>query len=131
MVDIAAAVLLVWQIVSQSSQPVVITYYGTESDGFLGQHHGAYWNGHDCGLPDVVDDIHYGCAAPRWIPYCAELMICHEDVCVIATVVDRQKHDTIRGYAHLDVWPAAAVELDILEAGIVEGRVVVLGHDQD
>ena len=101
--------------------PAILTHYGTEEDGYRGQHHGAYWHGDSCGLPDVVDDEHLGAAAPYDIPYCTRLLVVVGPEAVVVTVVDRQRHDVIAGLLHLDLWPAAARQLGIVEQGIVEG----------
>lgn len=116
-----AKIALAFALLTQPAQPVIVTHYGT-GDGLLGQHHGAYWHGDSCGLPDAVDPEGYGVAAPRWIPYCTKLLVCHEDVCITVTVVDRQRDDAIDGKAHLDLWPAAAQALGMMEKGIVEGE---------
>ena len=119
--NVAEAIILAWSMMVASPEPVVISYYGTESDGFLGQYHGAYWNGYDCNLPDVVDKIHHGIAAPRWIPYCTEVTICYGEACVVTTVVDRMADNTKNGMSRVDVWPAVAVVLGMVDAGIVIG----------
>ncbi len=117
-----AKIVLVLTLLLREPEPTVLTHYGT-GDGLLGQHHGAYWHEDSCGLPDVVDLEHYGVAAPRWIPYCTKILVCHDSTCIIATVVDRQRHDVIHGKPHFDLWPAAAQALGMVEAGIVEGKV--------
>lgn len=116
-----AEIALAFALLTQPAQPAVLTHYGT-GDGLLGQHHGAFWHGDSCGLPDVVDPEGYGIAAPRWVPYCTKLLVCHEDVCIMATVVDRQRDDVIDGKLHLDLWPAAAQALGMMEKGIAEGE---------
>lgn len=127
---IGIAIKLAAYIVGGNESPCYITYYGTESDGFLGARHGASWHGDACGLPEEVDEIHYGVAAPRWIPYCTKVLVCYKEVCIVVTVVDRMADDRKDGMPRLDLWPAAAAELGMVEAGIVEG-VVVLSDDQD
>lgn len=117
-----AKLVLTLSLLLREPSPATLTHYGT-GDGLLDQHHGAYWHGDSCGLPDVVDSVSYGVAGPRWIPYCTQVLICHDDTCVVATVVDRQRHDVIHGELHFDLWPAAARALDIVEKGIAEGRV--------
>jgi len=104
-------------------QSVTLTYYGTVGDGYLGQHHAAYWHGLDCGLPSSVDEMHFGTAAPASVPFCSQLAACYEDRCVSVTVVDRQRDDVLFGLPHLDLWPAPAAALGMIEKGIVEGRV--------
>lgn len=94
--------------------PAFLSYYGADGDGFYGKHHGAYWHGDSCGLPDVVDEYGFGTAAPRWIPYCSKVMLCADDRCVEVAVVDRQRDDVIYGNWHFDVWPAVADELGLL-----------------
>lgn len=116
-----AEIALVFALLLKEPAPVVLTHYG-QGDGLLGQHHGAYWHGDSCGLPGVVDLASFGVAAPRWIPYCAKILICFERSCVVATVVDRQHHDVIDGKPHFDLWPAAAEVLDMTEEGIVKGK---------
>lgn len=69
----------------------------------------------------MVDNEHFGAAAPYDIPYCSRLLIVYGSEAVVVTVVDRQKHDLIGGLPHLDLWPAAAAQLGIVELGIVEG----------
>ena len=117
-----AKLTLVLALLLRESSPAVLTHYGT-GDGLLGQHHGAYWHGDSCGLPDVVDLEHFGIAAPRWVPYCTQVLICHGGACVVATVIDRMADDVIHGQMHLDLWPAAAEVLGMVKAGIVEGKV--------
>lgn len=117
-----AEIALAFALLLREPTPVVLTHYG-QGDGFLGQHHGAYWHGDSCGLPGVVDLVSYGIAAPRWIPYCTEVLICFEESCIVAMVVDRQKHDIVDGKSHFDLWPAAARALDIMKKGIVKGEV--------
>lgn len=116
-----AELALVFALLLREPTPAVLTHYG-QGDGFLGQHHGAYWHGDSCGLPGVVDLAHYGVAAPRWIPYCTKFLVCHEQACIVATAVDRQKHDIIDSKPHFDLWPAAAQALGIVELGIARGR---------
>lgn len=113
---------LVLSLLRQPGEPVILSHYGTD-DGFLGQHHSAYWQGRDCGLPAVVDDVHFGTAAPYHVPLCSRLVVCYGDKCLLATVVDRQRDDVLFGLSHLDLWPAAARKLDMTAAGIVEGKV--------
>ena len=117
-----AKLALVLALLLREPEPVVLTHYGTD-DGLLGQHHGAYWHGDSCGLPPVVDVVSYGVAAPRGIPYCTRVLICHDGACVVATVVDRQRDDVVRGKPHFDLWPAAARALGMMEKGIAEGKV--------
>lgn len=123
---VAVVVQLAFHLIVSDPQPVFISYYGTVSDGYIGQHHGAYWHGDSCGLPDVVDDIHFGTAAPRWIPYCSNVLICLDVGCVLATVVDRQRDDVIGGMPHIDAWPAVAAYLGILDDGIAIFDMYVL-----
>jgi len=117
-----AKIALAITLLMREPTPAILTHYGL-GDGLLGQHHGAYWHGDSCGLPDVVDLEHYGVAAPRWIPYCAEVLVCHDGTCIMAVVVDRQRHDVIDGSPHFDLWPAAARALGMVEKGIAEGKV--------
>jgi len=125
---LALALTTLFQMVK--SEPVYITYYGTESDGLLGQHHGSYWHGDSCGLSDVVDNEGYGVAAPRWIPYCSEVVVCVDDKCVVATVVDRMKDDTKDGMARIDVWPAIAREFEIYGSiGVAIGKMYFYNID--
>lgn len=128
-VGIAQIVVLVLTLVFGGGEKFFVSYYGTESDGYIGQYHGSYWHGYDCGLPDVVDDVNYGAAAPRWIPYCSKLLVCSDTKCVLVTVVDRQRDDIINGFPHIDVWPAVAKELDMIDSGIAVFDVVSL-YDQ-
>ena len=118
--------LTVFALLRREPEPAVLTHYGV-GDGLLGARHGAYWHGNSCGPPDVVDLEHFGVAAPRRIPYCSRLLICHERTCIMATVVDRQRNDVIHGKLHFDLWPAAAAAaaLGIMEKGIAEGKVWV------
>ena len=114
--------LTVLALLRQESEPAILTHYG-QGDGLLGQHHGAYWHGDSCGLPGAVDLVSYGVAAPRWIPYCTKLLVCHEETCVIAVAVDRMADDVIDGKPHFDLWPAAAEALSFTERGLVQGQV--------
>ena len=116
-----AKLAFVLALLLREPSPAVLTHYGL-GDGLLGQHHGAYWHGDSCGLPDAVDMVSYGIAAPRWIPYCTQVLICHGGACVVATVVDRQANDVIHGKPHFDLWPAAARTLGMMEKGIAEGK---------
>lgn len=100
----------------------VLSWYGSEGDGYLESRHGAAWNGKNCGLPDLVDGVHYGAAGPRWMPYCKALLVC-QGRCIVVVIVDRQRDDWLFGRPHLDLWPAAAEALDMVEVGIVVGRV--------
>lgn len=117
-----AELALAFALLLREPMPATLTHYGT-GDEFLGQHHGAYWHGNSCGLPSVVDLVSYGVAAPRWVPYCTEVLVCYQEQCVIAVVADRMADDVLNGQAHLDLWPAAAQALGIVERGIVEGKV--------
>jgi hypothetical protein len=63
---VATAILAQGQV---GGEEFVLSWYGSEGDGCLGSKHGAAWNGEDCGLPELVDEIHYGAAGPRWLPY--------------------------------------------------------------
>ncbi len=126
-------------------EPVTLTWYGSEGDGYLGARHGASWHGDACGLAEVVDAEGYGCAAPRWIPYCSRLVVCVTPVasitaiapitdynrCVVVTVVDRQVDDVIGGRLHVDLWPVPAEALGMVEVGIVEGWVYSTDHSTD
>ena len=116
-----AKLAIVLALLLQKPEPAVFTHYGV-GDGLLGQHHGAYWHGDSCGLPDAVDMVSYGVAAPRWIPYCTKVLICHDGACVMATVIDRMADDRKDGIPRFDLWPAAAQALGMMEAGIVEGK---------
>jgi len=120
---IGTAITIAAAIASGSGEPVTLTWYGSESDGCLGARHGASWHGDACGLPEVVDLESFGCAAPRWVPYCSKLVVCRGEHCVVVTVVDRQADDLLGGRWHVDLWPAAARELGIVELGITEGWV--------
>lgn len=117
---VASAITLVAALVSP--QPVTLTYYGTAGDGYLGQHHAAYWHGLDCGLPVRVDKEHFGAAAPASVAFCSQIVVCYQARCVLVTVIDRQRDDTLFGLPHLDLWPAAAAALGMIEKGIVEGK---------
>lgn len=117
-----AEIALAFALLLREPAPAILTHYG-QGDGLLGQHHGAYWHGDTCGLPDVVDLVHHGVAAPRWIPYCTKILVCHKTACIVATVIDRQHHDIIDNKLHFDLWPAAAEALGMAERGIVKGRV--------
>lgn len=117
-----AKLVLTLSLLLREPSPAVLTHYGT-GDGFLGARHGASWHGDSCGLPSVVDLVSYGVAAPRGIPYCAQVLICHDGACIVATVVDRMADDVVHGLPHFDLWPAAAEALDITKIGIAEGRV--------
>ena len=119
---IGTAITIAAAVVAGPGEPAVLTWYGDVSDGFLGARHGASWHGDACGLAEVVDLEGYGCAAPRWIPYCSRLVVCHDGACVLVTVVDRMADDVVGGRWHVDLWPAPAVALGMVEAGIVEGR---------
>lgn len=101
----------------------VLSFYGTEGDGYLGQHHSAFWHDLDCGLPDVVDGVHFGAAGPRWVPLCSRHRVCYGERCITVTVVDRQRDDLIYGRPHFDLWPAAAQQLGFVGEGIVVGTV--------
>ena len=118
---IGAAITIAAVVASGSGEPATLTWYGSESDGLLGARHGASWHGDACGLSEVVDLEGYGCAAPRWIPYCSRVVVCQGEQCIVVVVVDRQADDVIGGRWHVDLWPAAARELGILEVGITEG----------
>ena len=141
MVEIASVIMLIAGVVLNgglfpfvSGEEWFISYYGTEEDGYLGEHHGAYWHGDSCGLPTVVDEEHYGAAAPRGIPYCSQLVVCVPDRvpdCVTVTVVDRQRDDYVGGSPHIDLWPAPARMLGIYgPVGVDSGDVFLLrlGH---
>ena len=117
-----AKLALVLALLLREPEPAIFTHYGV-GDGFLGARHGASWHGDSCGLPPVVDSVSYGVAAPRWIPYCTKILICYQGQCIIGVVVDRQRHDEIHGKPHLDLWPAAARTLGMVEKGIAEGKV--------
>jgi hypothetical protein len=106
----------------------LLSFYGTEGDGYINEHHSAYWHGHDCGLPDKVDAVHFGMAAPRWVPLCSRWLVCYDGCCVVATVVDRQRDDIIHGLPHLDLWSAAAEHLGYVGEGIVVGTARQLKH---
>lgn len=125
---VATALTIIANLLNPTPTPAILTHYGTEGDGYLGQHHGAYWHGDSCGLPDVVDAEHFGAAAPYSIPYCTRLLVVYGSEAVIVMVADRQKHDVIDGLPHLDLWPAAAKQLGIVELGIVEGAIFLLPH---
>lgn len=115
---------LVLLLVRRPSELATLSYYGTEEDGFLGQHHSAYWQGHSYfDMPDVVDDENLGTAAPYWVPLGSHLMVCYDGKCVVVVVVDRQRDDVLFGKPHLDLWSAAAETLGMVDVGIVEGRV--------
>jgi len=132
MVEAAKMLALALTTVFQTIKPVpvYVTYYGTESDGYLGQHHGSYWHGDSCGLPDIVDNEGYGVAAPRWIPYCSRVIVCANAKCVVAVVVDRMKDDMKDGVARIDIWPAIAREFDIFgSAGVVIGEMYYYNID--
>ena len=116
-----AEIALAFALLLRGPEPATLTHYG-QGDGLLGQRHGAYWHGDSCGLPEVVDLEHYGVAAPRGIPYCTKIVVCHERACIMATVVDRQKHDVVDGLPHFDLWPAAAEALGMIEQGLVQGQ---------
>jgi len=124
---VAGAITLIAALVSP--QPVMLTYYGTTGDGYLGQHHAAYWHGLDCGLPVMVDKTHFGAAAPASVPFCSQIIVCHVTRCVLVTVIDRQRDDVLRGLPHLDLWPASAAALGMIEKGIVEGKAYGLLHN--
>lgn len=117
-----AKLTLVLTLLMQKPEPAILTHYGT-GDGFLGARHGASWHGNSCGLPPVVDLEHYGIAAPRWIPYCTEVLVCYQQRCVLAVVVDRMADNMKDGMPRFDLWPAAAKKLNILEVGIVRAQV--------
>lgn len=119
---IAAAVTLTISMMLQA-RPHMLTYYGTESDGFLGEPPGAFWNNRSCS-PPAVDNFFLGTAAPRDIPYCSVLVVGYQGDSVQVVVVDRAAKDVIYGHRHLDLWPAAAEQLDMKEAGVVVGLVV-------
>jgi hypothetical protein len=108
-----------------SLRPAVLTWYGSEGDGYLGARHGASWHGDTCGLPERVDLAGFGTAAPRGIPYCSRVLVCIR-ICVVVTVVDRQRDDRLFGLDHFDLWPAPAERLGVIWPGVVEGWVVVL-----
>ena len=120
---IGTAITIAAALLSGPGEPAVLTWYGSEGDGCLGARHGASWHGDACGLPEVVDLESFGCAAPRWISYCSELVVCRGERCIQVVVVDRQADDVIGGRWHVDLWPAAAEALGMVEVGIVEGRV--------
>ena len=117
-----AKIALALALLLREPELATLTHYGT-GDGLLDTRHGASWHGDSCGLPSVVDLKHYGIAAPRWIPYCTGVLVCHKQTCIVAMVVDRQRHDVIHGEPHFDLWPAAAQALGMMEAGIVEGKI--------
>ena len=117
-----AEIALAFALLLREPVPAILTHYGL-GDGLLGQHHGAYWHGDSCGLPGVVDLVSYGVAAPRWIPYCTEILVCHDSVCIVATVVDRMADDRKNGVPRFDLWPAAAEALGMTEKGIVTGEI--------
>jgi len=121
MSDTIQTAAFVLSLLRQPGEPVTLSYYGTD-DGYAGQHHSAHWNGLDCGLPAVVDDAHFGTAAPYWVPLCARLVVCCGDKCLLTTVIDRQRDDWLFGKPHLDLWPAAARHLGMMAAGIVKGK---------
>lgn len=128
MLELIAAFILALGL-ALASEPATLTWYGSESDGLLGARHGASWHGDPCGLPNEVDLESFGCAAPRWIPYCSRLLVCVGERCVTVTVVDRQALDVLDGRWHVDLWPAAAEALGMVEAGIVEGWVWEMKSD--
>ena len=117
-----AKLALVLALLLRESSPAVLTHYGV-GDGLLGARHGASWHGDSCGLPEVVDLEHFGVAAPRWIPYCTQVLVCHGGACVVATVIDRMADDRKDGMPRFDLWPAAARALGMMEKGIAEGKV--------
>lgn len=128
---VGIAITIAAAVAASPGERAILTWYGSEGDGLLGARHGASWHGDACGLAEVVDLEGFGCAAPRWIPYCSRLVVCQDrcqdrcqDIsCVVVTVVDRMADDVIGGRWHVDLWPAAAEALGILEVGIVEGWV--------
>lgn len=121
--DIFWTIVVVLSCLSEP-EPATLSYYGTGSDGFFDQYHSAYWQGYKCyNMPDKVDDVHFGTAAPYWVPLCSHVVVCYNGKCLLATVVDRQRDDILFGKSHFDLWPAAARELGMVDAGIVEGKV--------
>ena len=130
MVEIVSAIgaaITIAAAVRGPGEPVTLTWYGSVGDGCLGARHGASWHGDACGLSETVDLVGYGAAAPRWIPYCSRLVVCQDrcqDInCVVVTVVDRMADDRKNGMVRVDLWPAPAEALGMVEAGIVEGWV--------
>jgi len=74
-----------------------------------GNETGAKNNGFNC-FANRVDSKSYGLAAPRWIPYCSEVLICRDNLCVIATNVDARASDC-RYTNCFDLWPKTAEAL--------------------
>lgn len=114
----------------QLSGEWVATYYGTETDGLLGERTGADWNGYECdGIPGEVTRLHYGIAMPGAEFYCLQVKVCINDECVETVAVDVMADDRLhidgRYYNHIDLWPRPAMELGIIDAGIVTDDVKV------
>lgn len=98
-----------------------MTWYGDYGDKT-----GASKHGYQCYdtvtlelVQDRVNDWQFGVAAPRWLPYCTDLLICRTDSgqCVRAVKVDVLGKDSTSynentgSLEYLDAWPAVAEAL--------------------
>jgi len=88
------------------------TFYGADGDGFLGKHHGAYWNGKTPpGFSDVVDmkDPGVAMSSQYGVEYGQVVIVCVDDPayelwrgrCVLAVRVDAKPGPYVDLYASL------------------------------
>lgn len=111
----------------------ILTWYGSPEDGMLGRRHGAAWHGLTCyypgsvyPMPDVVTSNDMGGAMPGTQYYCKPVLVCIAGrPCVLFVAVDVPGRYVVYGKQHIDVWPAVARQLGLLEMGVYYGDVSV------
>ena len=95
-----------------------------------GRYTSAYWHNVRCydiygdPIPNIAGVTSSGCAAPRNIPLCSQMLVCTSYGCDICTVVDRQRDDIVYGQPHIDLqW---AVAHDVIPEGYDDHTTVFI-----
>lgn len=120
--------------------PWMLTHYGTEDDGYLGQRTGASWNGVDAPdwtqpgewMPEEIT-LDSNCAAmPGPEFYGLPILVCVRGVCAVATAVDVPAVERVRlvddYYMHADLCNQPAAQLNLVGSGIITGARVYVGR---